>query len=251
MASRIQSFDEYYDLVDNFLDSDDFTMSIDDEDRDVFLTTLIVLVEMFYESHKYTSMSEVLDGSFDTELEELRDTLKEKAEGLVEDYITSVKLDKDVEYELPSDVMEFDDRVCNVIYSSIDAIINQLRDDATTKAQYYSFFMMLPSTMPVTFNLNSNFRLLVKRFKDGIDFNLQAIRKDIERKYLSFVYGDESLFYWLPSGRNTCAWCYMIAEMGAMPLSAFPPDHPNGACRLVPVNPEDYSPEYLKVRGRF
>ena len=43
----------------------------------------------------------------------------------------------------------------------------------------------------------------------------------------------------------------MIAGMGAMPLSAFPKDHPNGACRLIPANPNKYSDIYQAIRGEL
>ena len=251
MANRIPSFDEYYDLVDNYLDSNDFTITVNDEERERIITQLIVIIENFYNTHQYITINEVLNGSFDEDLKELKTTLKQEANNLLEEYITTIKLEQDTQYDIPQGIVEVDDRFGDVIDSSVDAVTNQLRDDVTTKAHYYSIFMMPQTSTSITFNMNSNFKRFVDRFKDGIDFNFQAVKGTVERKYLSFVYGENALFYWVPSGRNTCAWCYMIAGMGAMPLSAFPKDHPNGACQLIPANPNKYSDIYQAIRGEL
>ena len=99
------------------------------------------------------------------------------------------------------------------------------------------------------FALHSNFRRAVKRLTNVIDYNAQYTENRIARSYLEFVYGQEKLFYWRVSGVNTCPWCYDLEAMGAMPLSWFPVDHPNGNCWLEPVIPDDYSDEYLILRG--
>lgn len=251
MASRIPSFDEYYELVDNYLDSDDFTVTVNDETREQLITSLIVIIEDFYNSHQYITIDEVLNGSFEDDLEELKTTLKEEANILLNEYISSIQFDQNSKYDIPEGIVETDDRFGDVISSSIDAVTNQLKEDVSTKAHYYSIFMMPQTSTSITFNMNSNFKRFVDRFKDGIDFNFQAVKGTIERNYLSFVYGENALFYWVPSGRNTCAWCYMIADMGAMPLSAFPKDHPNGACQLIPANPNKYSDIYQAIRGEL
>lgn len=251
MASRIPSFDEYYELVDNYLDSDDFTVTVNDEERERIITQLIVSIEDFYNTYKYITIDEVLNGSFNKNIEELKTTLKKEANNLLKDYIDKIKLDQYTKYDIPQGIVDVNERFGDVIDSSVDAVINQLKDDVATKAHYYSIFMMPQTSTSLTFNMNSNFRRFVDRFKDGIDFNFQAVKGTIERKYLSFVYGENALFYWVPSGRNTCAWCYMIADMGAMPLSAFPKDHPNGACQLIPANPDKYSNIYQAIRGEL
>jgi hypothetical protein len=73
--------------------------------------------------------------------------------------------------------------------------------------------------------------------------NAHHVEKVVERDYLTFVYGQEALFRWRCSGINTCAWCYEIEAMGAMPLSWFPVDHINGRCVLIPENPDKFSDE--------
>ena len=99
------------------------------------------------------------------------------------------------------------------------------------------------------FSLHADFRRAIRKLSNKISGNAEYVRSRVQRDFLEFVYGQEALFRWVVSGRNTCAWCYAIEAMGAMPLSWFPVDHPNGMCRLVPEKPDQYSDEYRVIKG--
>lgn len=234
MVSLVQSFDEFYGLVDNFLDESDFTGSSSDDGLNDVLSLMLVLLNDFYNDYKYVTTVEVVGDDFKNDLERLRLRLIDAIDNGLNDYISVLKRRYDSEYELGEyDVYEFDDfRDC--MHSMIDTMIYQLYYDVVNKARYYDVMMV---QFIKDFNMNSNFRRLVNRFKEGFDNNFKAVMSSVERTYLEYVYGEDALFYWVPSGRNTCEWCYMLADMSPQPLSAFPKDHPNGACVLSPLNP--------------
>lgn len=239
MNLLVQSFDEFYELADNFLDASDFTGTADDEELDYLLAIILVLFHDFYDAHKYDNVDDVLGADFKNDIEQLRLDLINDLNFGVEDYVSHLKSLYDSKYNVEDSSKLVFDEYKPVLDSMVDAMIYQLYYDAYAKAQYYSSMM---GAFAKDYNLNSNFRRFVERFKKGFNNNFQAIKGGVERKFLEFVYGEDHLFYWVPSGRNTCEWCYMLADMSPLPLKAFPKDHPNGACRLVPI--EDYYDEF-------
>ena len=132
-----------------------------------------------------------------------------------------------------------------MINSAVDSVTNSLYSDLKEKAQFYQDMAITTGV----FSLHSNFRRAVKELESKISNNAHHGSKLIEREYLSFVYGQEALFYWRVTGVNTCAWCYDNAAMGAMPLSYWSVDHINGRCWLEPEKPNEYSDEYKMIRG--
>lgn len=238
MNLLVQSFDEFYGLADNFLDASDFTGMANDYELDSLLSSILVLFMDFYNDHKYDNVDDVMGADFRNSIEKLRLDLITDLDFGVKDYLSHLRSLYDSEYNVEdSSKLVFDDYK-PMLDSMVDAMIYQLYYDAYTKAEYYDAMM---GDFVKDFNLNSNFRRFVKRFKEGFNNNFQAIKGGVERKFLEFVYGEDHLFYWVPSGRNTCEWCYMLAGLGAMPLKFWPKDHPNGACKLVPI--EDYHGE--------
>ena len=242
MSILVQSFDEFYDLADNFLEASDFTGNATDENLDKLLAMILVLLQEFYTTHKYDDTTTVMNSSFRNDIERLRlDLINVLGSGVDEyvSYLQSVYALKYVDEDTSGVV--FDDYK-PVLDSMVDAMIYQLYYDAYGKAVYYESMM---GKFAKDYNINSNVRRLVKRLVNGFNNNFQAIHGGVERKFLEFVYGEDHLFYWVPSGVNTCAWCYMLADLGPLPLKEFPKDHPNGNCRLVPI--EEYFDDFWSV----
>ena len=130
-----------------------------------------------------------------------------------------------------------------IIDAGVDSVTDTLYADLKDKATFYKE-MAITTGM---FSLHSNFRRAVRKLSNVVDYNSQYLAKRIDRSYNEFVYGQEALFYWICSGRNTCPWCYSIERESPLPLSMLPIDHPNGHCTIKPVLPDVYSDEYLEV----
>ena len=247
MAISITSYEEFYGIINNELQDKDFdSNNIKDEEIKKIVVLALSLLQDFYLHVQYYTEYDVLTEDFERKLSELNIELKESISRLFDDYVNSLHLEYDVEYKLPSDdIVKSSFDLNNVLDSGVDRVTNQLRDDITNKAHFYRDVAITAGM----FSLHADFRRAVKQLSSVIDNNAQYTRNRVEREYLEFVYGQEALFQWVTAGRNTCAWCYEVEAMGAMPLSYFPVDHPNGHCSLKPVYPDDYSYEYQKVLG--
>lgn len=244
-VAETPNYEEYYGLLDNDLDDEDFSPNNQDEDIKKMLTIALGLLYDFYIEHKYYSEYNIGSEEFKEEIDELNVQLKEMLIYLFTNYVIDVQNRLDVEYVIPTGTITSDFDLEAVIDSGVDAAISQLYNDLKNKADFYRDVAITTGM----FSLHSNFRRAVKRLTNVIDYNAQYTRNRIERSYLEFVYGQEALFYWKVSGINTCPWCYDLESMGAMPLSWFPVDHPNGRCWLEPVLPDVYSDEYVTLRG--
>ena len=243
---EVPSYEEFYGLVDNRITEDEFesTSEKDEEIRKLIVLALSVL-ENFYLEHQFDSEFDVVTEEFKEQIDDLNTELKESILLLFKDYIESVEVDKDLEYELPANTVSTDFDIETVINSGVDSVTQTLYADLKNKADFYHDVAITTGV----FSLHANFRRAIKKLDSVISKNAQYFRSRVDRSYLEFVYGQEKLFHWVTSGRNTCAWCYEIEAMGAMPLSWFPVDHPNGMCRLVPDDPNDYSDEYIFLKG--
>ena len=85
MANRIPSFDEYYDLVDNYLDSNDFTITVNDEERER-------LINKYFDNNASRQKAEIRAGLKKLD-EMIENACKERAEitkftgGLINNYV--------------------------------------------------------------------------------------------------------------------------------------------------------------------
>ena len=243
MAQHNPSFEEFYGLVDNTLSDSDFTTNESDEDIKKMILIILSIFQDFYIQVQFYNAYDILSERFDDELAGLNQELKESVLLLFKDYVDGLRAEQDVKYNIPADTVDSEVDFTEVLYSVIDNVTDTLKSDLTEKAQFYV-------NMAVTtgvFSLHSNFRNSIKQLDSKIRNNAHHATKLIERSYLSFVYGQDALFYWRVSGINTCEWCYANERMGAMPLSYWGVDHINGRCMLEPANPDEYSKEYIQL----
>lgn len=239
------SYEEFYGLIDNALEDEEFEPDEKDEKIKELLVIALSMLQDFYIEHMYDNEYFVASEEFEEQLSGLNTHLKELLLSLFSEYVSKVQNELDIQYVIPTGTVESDFDLETVINSGVDVVTTQLYSDLKNKADFYRDVAITTGM----FSLHSNFRRAVKRLSDVIRNNAQYTENRIIRSYLGFVYGQEKLFYWRVSGRNTCAWCYEMEAMGAMPLSWFPVDHPNGNCWLEPVIPDDYSDEYIILRG--
>ena len=244
-VSEVPSYEEFFGLVDNEIDDDEFDSDNDDERIKKMIAIALSLLQEFYIAHMYDTEYIILSDEFEKEIGEFNTQMKDLLLSLFDTYIKDVQHDFDLEYALPTNTVKTDVDLENTIDSAVDTVTDTLYSDLKNKANFYTDVAITTGM----FSLHANFRRAIRRLTNHIDYNAQYTQNRIGREYLTFVYGQEALFYWRVSGRNTCPWCYEMEAMGAMPLSWFPVDHPNGHCWLEPVLPDVYSDDYMEIKG--
>ena len=242
---EIPSYEEFYGLLDNEINDEEFDSDEEDEKIRQMIAIALSLLQEFYLLHKYDNEYYIASDLFEEELNEFNQFLKENLKVLFDKYFDEVSTEYDLEYSIPSDTVKPRLDFEAVINSGVDSVTDTLYTDLKNKADFYKDVAVVTGV----FSLHSNFRRAVKKLKNVIDYNAQYARNIINREYQSFVYGQEALFQWRVTGHNTCNWCYELEAMGAMPLSWFPVDHPNGNCWLEPINPDTYSDDYRRLMG--
>ena len=243
-VTNIPTYEEFFGIVDNELTDSDFRGDTDDDEVNKIITSLLLILQRFYLQHRYYSVEDVLGDGFKSDLEDLRNELYSTLLVLMSDYEDGVVNENNVEYVIPDGTVDFDFDLTDSLKDGIDDVVNQLGSEIKSKASYFAV-----ATVAGSFSLHSNFRRAVKRLSQNVEFNAQFAKKLIDRTFLGFVHGEEALYDWIPSGINTCEWCYMIADRSPMPLSALPVDHINGRCRVRLHTPDVYSDEYKEIRG--
>ena len=244
-VSEIPSYEEFFGLIDNYIDDNDLEVKEDDEKIKKMIAIALALLEEFYYEFQFSDEYEIASENFKFEMDSFNNDLKELLVTLFTSYILEVQKIQDMEYVLPTGVVETTIDIVPVIESGVDSVTDTLYADLKNKADFYKELAITTGA----FTVHSNFRRAIKKLQSVVANNAHHVEKVIERDYMLFVYGQEALFRWRCSGINTCAWCYEIEAMGAMPLSWFPVDHINGRCVLIPDNPNEYSDEYKEIRG--
>ena len=244
---EVPNYEEYYGLIDNEISDEEFEPK-EDDDKDEKIKKLIAIalafLQEFYLLHKFDTEFYILSEEFEEEINEFNTDLKELLLSLFANYVEEVQNELDIEYTIPTGVVSTDVDLEATINSAVDTVTDTLYVDLKNKANFYNDVAITTGM----FALHSNFRRAIKRLTNHIDYNAQYTRNRLTREYQTFVYGQEALFYWRVSEINTCPWCYELEAMGAMPLSWFPVDHPNGRCWLEPVLPDVYTDEYMEIR---
>jgi len=241
----VPSYEEFFGLIDNELDDEEFDPDEKDEKIRKIIAIALSLLQEFYLLHKYDNEYYISSEVFQEELKEFNEFLKENLITLFNKYFEEVVDELNVKYDLPAGVVLPSVDIESVINSGVDSVTDTLYADLKNKADFYKDVAITTGT----FSLHANFRRAIKKLTGVITNNAMYSAHIIDRDFLSFVYGQEALFQWRVTGINTCAWCYEMEAIGAMPLSWFPVDHPNGRCWLEPVNPDEYSDKYKDIKG--
>jgi len=241
---NVPSHEEFFGLTDNFIDDDEFESDNSDDDVRKMIVVMLALLQEFYILHMYDSEYYFSSEQFNDDIRQFNSELKDNLLVLFTEYMNILTTNLDVKWNIPTGTVTIPLELKEIIDTGVDSVTNTLYYDLLDKAVYYTELSMTTGA----FSPHGNFRRAIKRLTNQVTFKGHSIRKIIERKYDEFVYGQEALGRWVCSGVNTCAWCYEIEAMGAMPLSWFPIDHINGNCRIVMENPNGYSEEYNMIR---
>jgi len=241
---NVPSHEEFFGLTDNFIDDDEFESDNSDDDVRKMIVVMLALLQEFYILHMYDSEYYFSSEQFNDDIRQFNSELKDNLLVLFTEYMNILTTNLDVKWNIPTGTVTIPLELKEIIDTGVDSVTNTLYYDLLDKAVYYTELSMTTGA----FSPHGNFRRAIKRLTNQVTFKGHSIRKIIERKYDEFVYGQEALGRWVCRGVNTCAWCYEIEAMGAMPLSWFPIDHINGNCRIVMENPNGYSEEYNMIR---
>ena len=242
---EVPSYEEFFGLIDNYITDEDLEVKEDDDKIKKMIMVALAMLEEFYLEFQFSDEHEIASENFEYEMNEFNSKLKELVITLFSSYVLEVQKIQDIEYVLPTGLVETTIDYIPVIESGIDSVTSTLYADLKNKADFYKELAITTGQ----FSVHSDFRRAIKKLKGVVGNNAHHVEKVIERDYMKFAYGQDALFRWKVSGINTCAWCYEMEAMGAMPLSWFPVDHINGRCWLEPENPDEYSDEYTEIRG--
>lgn len=242
---EVPSYEEFYGLIDNEILDEEFDSNEKDEKIKQIIAIALSLLQEFYLIHQYDNEYFITSDYFKEELNDFNQFLKENLVVLFNKYFQEITDELNIKYNLPEGTVTPTVDLESVIDSGVDSVTDTLYSDLKNKADFYKDVAIITGV----FSLHSNFRRAIKKLTNVVSNNAQYTAHVIDRQYLSFVYGQEALFQWNVSGVNTCPWCYEMEAMGAMPLSWFPVDHPNGHCWLTPVNSNEYSEEYNNLMG--
>ncbi|MEE1227185.1 MAG: hypothetical protein UHM08_08810 [Bacteroidales bacterium] len=247
---EIPSYEEFFGLVDNIIEDDEFNPKHDDEDVQKLLVIVLGLLQEFYIEYMYANEYDIASEEFKEKIDKFNDELQDSLAILLAEYVENVNFELSLQYNMPlvtleKEMLDLKRDIELGVRSSVDAVTKTLYYDLKDKADFYKEMTLTTGV----FSPHSNFRRAIKKLTNAVDFKTHYAKARADRVYLEFVYGQEALFVWNVTGVNTCAWCYEMASMGAMPLSWFPIDHINGRCWLTPVNPNEYSEEYKDIIG--
>lgn len=241
---NVPTHEEFFGLDDNVIDEEDFEAN-DEKDEKIkeMLVIMLALLQEFYIYHMYDDEYYFASEQFQEDIEKFNVDLKSNLEVLFNEYVEGLSNDYNLKWSIPIGVVALQFDLDELINSGIDSVTATLYADLKDKADFYK------EVESGVFSPHSNFRRALKKLSNQIKVKGDYLNKKADRTYKEFVYGQEALFYWICSGINTCAWCYEIEAMSPLPLSMLPIDHINGMCKQEPVFPDEYSEEYLKVRG--
>lgn len=242
---NVPTHEEYFGLNDNVLDDKEFETDNDDDKIKKMILVMLGLLQEFYLTHMYDTAYYFASEQFEIDMEAFNASLKDNLMVLFEDYVNELAADLDFAWSIPANTVDIMLDLEEIVNSGVDAVTEMLYYDLKDKAVFYTDLSMTAGS----FSPHSNFRRAIKKMANQVGYKGNHIHKIIDRTYQEFVYGQDALFVWVCSGRNTCEWCYEIEAMGAMPLSWFPLDHIKGNCVLRPVNPDDYSDEYKEIKA--
>ena len=246
MVKEVPSFEEVFGLTNDKLTHSDWVYDKEeDEDIALIINAVLVILQEFYTEHKFDSETEWVKDSLQREFNTLNKELYDAIIELLDDFVEKKQDEYNSKYSIPVGVVDTEIYFGDVINSGVDMVVDQLYDEIKNKADFYTSMVLVTGV----FTIEANFRRAVNRLSNVIRNNAHHGEKVVERKYLEFVYGEDALFDWIPSGINTCPWCYMVANSCPLPLSALPVDHINGRCSIVPHFPNKYSDDYLDLIG--
>jgi hypothetical protein len=238
--NELESTDPIEALEDLFTDN---SPNIDDHS---FAIALLYFIIDFNDTYSTKNLS-YIQKHYQKDLDDLQEKLIKKNEEGLKNLFTSQSESTMKEYNIPEskfgkvDVKTTPDEVIATTNSTIQALINQMKDDIRTRLLVWEEDTGKDSK---DFDINASINRAVRRLKDTISYGSNHIRQKAERGVQKFVYKPEALFSWVCLGPAPCAWCVAQSEMPPRKIDDWELDHVNGNCRLRNTGEYDFSKEY-------
>lgn len=219
------------------------------EDNDEILLALLYLLEEFYDKY-YTKSPNYILKHIDDDIDKLKknmfDKLDERKGSYIDDLEYAYLLKHNITQDLQAKVqLEYDVNITlEVTKSTLEAILEQLRQDVKTKALVWNDI----GNQVNDFNIKANYTRASKRLTDAGNYYKNTVKQKIARAVQKFVYDKSVLYYWACLGTNPCSWCIAQSKSPPRKLEDWEYDHQNGHCALIPVEIA-YSDEYKELIG--
>lgn len=219
------------------------------DDNDEILLALLYLLEEFYEKY-YTKSPNYILSHIDKDIDKLSKNMKSKLSARSNEYIEDLEYNHLLSFNITQDMqskikLDYDVNITlEVAESTIDAILEQLKQDIKTK----SLVWQDQSNNVDEFNIKANYNRATKRLKDAIEYYTNTSRQKVTRAVMKYVYDDGMLYYWVCLGSNPCPWCIDNSKSPPRKIDEWELDHIHGKCALIPAD-EKYSAEYMKLIG--
>lgn len=224
MVKQIQDIEEYYES-----DEDDDPLAIFtaptyyEIDEQLVLIACLLLLQQRYvllQSMTLQDIVDEIDSIMDSLNDELYTTAYDKSFAHIEEFFNKL-LD---EYNIPrTGYVGMDISMLEIMGDSIDALINQLRDEIKVKTKFFK-----DNLSKDTFNILPNFKRAVRKLVDAVGNNLLYGKEKSKRNVYKFVYGEDKLYRWLcVNDDKTCDWCLMQQTLPPRTIDELPLDHPS------------------------
>ena len=250
-VTEVPSHEEYFGLDETEITKDEWKPSVDDKDEEIMLIALLLLLSSFYDEVKDKSPEAVMN-YVPEQTEMYRAKISLAAESELNKLTQSYRVKVLENYELAAEAsphlsLQYDiTATLQTIRNSINATLNQLRDDILVKAQTFKDTLRRAKD----FNVRSNFQRAIRRTRNFVRFNAQMVKQKVTRATQRFVHGENMKYFWVPSGHNTCKWCWNLSRLPAKLMDEWPFDHPNGNCGLEPES-DKTTQEYRDALERW
>jgi hypothetical protein len=163
-VSEFPSPEEFFGLVDNYLDDEDLDPKEDDEEIKRIIAVVLAKLEEFYLEFQFSDEYEIASENFKYEMDSFNDDLKELLVTLFSSYVLEVQRIQDIEYVLPTGIVETTIDIVPVLESGVDSVTATLYADLKNKADFYKEL----ATTTGKFSVHSNFRRAVKKLRNVV-----------------------------------------------------------------------------------
>ena len=121
-VNEIPSYEEFFGLIDNYLDDEDLEVKEDDDKIKKMIAIALAMLEEFYLEFQFSDEYEIASENFKFEMDSFNSNLKELLVTLFTSYILEVQKTQDIEYVLPTGVVETKIDIVPVIESGVDSV---------------------------------------------------------------------------------------------------------------------------------
>lgn len=242
MVKEVQLIDEYYD------DEEDDELLFApppyfDYDEQLAIFACLLLLKQLFERLELMTPQDIVD-EIDSILDDFESELVQTATSQIDSTVYE-SLRKDlIEWNIPlfGGYVKQDVSMYPILNSSIKGVVDQLRNDLKSKAQFFN-----DNLTKDQFSVIPNIKRAMRGLIDAVGNNLGYSKEKTHGNVLKFVYGEDKLYRWVSAHlATTCDWCLAQEKRPPRRYDDWELDHPHGHCVKEPID-ETFSPEYYSL----